>query len=164
MYYYLQLFYENSARCPEVEVALERAKEQVEEIMTMNGELLRHSSQICCNEGDQEPSKITVPKDPCTLFKDAALMPKRTHLYFVDMHDEVKTPEPNDVTLLTQFTVDRMSMFDKMVKAWQGPIIAIIYISDAGTSFLLDWARNNKKEIRKYDVKIHVVYKRTVSG
>ncbi|KRZ24161.1 Glycosyltransferase-like protein LARGE2 [Trichinella pseudospiralis] len=64
----------------------------------------------------------------------------------------------NDVTLLTQLSFDRLVSLNRLLIQWTGPIIAVLYLTDAEAFQLATFMENNFLNIRN-NVIIHVVYK-----
>lgn len=71
------------------------------------------------------------------------------HPYFLTYNHQAE--RQSEITLVTQFTIDRLSSFLKMANAWRGPISAVAYISeyDAYTQF---------RRLSIPNVALHVVY------
>ena len=63
--------------------------------------------------------------------------------------------QPNDVTLLTQLSANRMPSLQRLILSWEGPISAAIYTSDISnvTEFFTNWL----KSVNRQNVQIHLV-------
>ena len=70
---------------------------------------------------------------------------------------------PYDVSMLTQFTVDRVQALEQVVSRWQGPLHALLYADDRDANKLFKvFSASNILSSRK-NIAFHVVYKRRVS-
>ena len=71
--------------------------------------------------------------------------------------------DDTDVSLLTQFTIKRFSIFERLVQAWDGPLHAVFYGNDQDVrDFEILWGKSTMSNSGD-KVIIHVVYTREVS-
>ena len=105
-------------------------------------------------------------RDECRIFRESAKSIRRTHLYFYSTHDDVYSithSDTHDVTLLTQFTLDRFPVFERLIHNWKGPVHAVIYVNDSSVP-LLQRLIDNSTVLKNYqDANFHLVYNKTVS-
>lgn len=123
----------------------------------INGDLLRHTADGNCltTSLHYETPKW---KSACAEFRRETAMLKRTHLYFVG--EGVTSADRFEVSLLTQFTVDRFSVFLRLCEHWKGPIHAVLYAKEADSQELLRLVEQSPALRRRKNLNIHVVYRR----
>uniref|UniRef100_A0A8B9ZJ37 LARGE xylosyl- and glucuronyltransferase 2 n=1 Tax=Anas platyrhynchos TaxID=8839 RepID=A0A8B9ZJ37_ANAPL len=68
--------------------------------------------------------------DPCYDFRRQHLTQHRIHLFFLQ-YEFLALPNPTDVTLVAQLSMDRLQMLEAICKHWAGPISLALYMSDA---------------------------------
>ena len=104
-------------------------------------------------------------RDPCYKFRKASSL-KRTHLYFIggaDLSDH-ENIFANDITLLTQLTMDRFNAFERVVANWNGLVTVVLYLSDAEVLNLIEMIRLSSVLSRRRTIVYHVVYTRPVNS
>jgi hypothetical protein len=69
---------------------------------------------------------------------------------------------PNQVTLVTQLSLDRLALFENLLTHWTGPISATFYASDAELVQLLEYVEQAPHFVARNDLAIHVVFKEGV--
>jgi len=107
---------------------------------------------------------------------------RRTHLYYFgggSFTNSTNPPNPgspdrlggqsdvasNDVTLLTQLSIDRLHMLELVLAAWTGPAIVVLHLTDEQAVGLVAKLEGTilYKAAMEGRVVYHVVYKRLVS-
>lgn len=125
-----------------------------------DGNLLRRELFGCeagkGNSTFQEQLNNLDEEDICYEFRREKILMHRTHLYYLDYN---YTPEPNDVTLVAQLSIDRLQMLESICKHWEGPISLALYISDGEAQRFLDYALNSETLQARRNVGYHIVYK-----
>ncbi|XP_033752458.1 LARGE xylosyl- and glucuronyltransferase 1-like [Pecten maximus] len=94
--------------------------------------------------------------DECYDFSRERVMVHRTHLYYIDYEYE---PVENDVTLVTQLSMDRLQMLETICKHWEGPISLALYISDAEAQQFLRYAQGSEILMKRKNIGYHVVFR-----
>ena len=102
----------------------------------------------------QYMEKIATCQD---VFKNAQNV-YRTHKYFIGT--KYSTSDPYDVTLVTQMTMDRFSVFVTLVEHWKGPISVVVYCTDYEAWQLMEYFKHNKVLRSRKDIAVHAVFKR----
>ncbi len=69
-----------------------------------------------------------------------------------------------DVSMATQFTVDRLYMFERFAQNWKGPIVAVVYATDAEARHLVTGVQQSTTLQKRTNIAYHVVFKKQVSG
>ena len=67
-----------------------------------------------------------------------------------------------DITMVTQFTIQRVLIFEKLVQTWDGPLHAVFYGTDEEVAQFELFYRKSTVFNKVYNVAIHVVYSREV--
>ncbi|XP_041969668.1 LARGE xylosyl- and glucuronyltransferase 2-like [Aricia agestis] len=124
--------------------------------VNFDGNLLREKLHRCSK------TEIVTYKmnysDLCISFRAAQRVKLRTHLYYMDYN--YVNIDSFDVTLVLQLSMDRMQFLERLVKYWDGPLSAAIYLSDCEVtkleSFIQDWSTT--LSARK-NVGYHLVFK-----
>ncbi|XP_049878652.1 xylosyl- and glucuronyltransferase LARGE2-like [Pectinophora gossypiella] len=124
--------------------------------VNMDGNLLRKKLHICW----PSPSTNTTGNnsDLCTSFRAASRARLRTHIYYMEYsyHSE----DSFDVTLVLQLSMDRLQFLERLVKYWEGPLSAAIYLADCEVtkleSFIQDWSSTLSS---RKNVAYHLVFK-----
>lgn len=93
--------------------------------------------------------------DDCTDFRIQRTNTFRTHLYFVEYDYK---PEPNDITLVTQMTMDRLFVFKELSKHWEGPISVSLHLTEIEAYEFLKFIQEPSLKKRK-NIGYHIVYK-----
>lgn len=83
----------------------------------------------------------------------------RTHPFFID-YKSIE-PERNDVTLVTQLSMDRLPMLGPLCEQWNGPMSVALYASDAESQqFLLNLYSAESSTLQTCrGTALHIVYK-----
>ncbi|XP_073204229.1 xylosyl- and glucuronyltransferase LARGE2 isoform X8 [Lepidochelys kempii] len=96
--------------------------------------------------------------DPCYDFRRQHLMLHRIHLFFLQ-YEVLASPDPADVTLVAQLSMDRLQMLEAICKHWAGPISLALYMSDAEAQQFLRYAQGSEVLSNRRNVAYHIVYK-----
>ncbi|XP_074853653.1 xylosyl- and glucuronyltransferase LARGE2 isoform X1 [Carettochelys insculpta] len=96
--------------------------------------------------------------DPCYDFRRQPLMVHRIHLFFLQ-YELSASPDPADVTLVAQLSMDRLQMLEAICKHWAGPISLALYMSDAEAQQFLRYAQGSEVLSSRRNVAYHIVYK-----
>ncbi|XP_030308318.1 LARGE xylosyl- and glucuronyltransferase 2 isoform X2 [Calypte anna] len=96
--------------------------------------------------------------DPCYDFRRQHLTQHRIHLFFVQ-YEFMAFPNPTDVTLVAQLSMDRLQMLEAICRHWAGPISLALYMSDAEAQQFLRYAQASEVLSARRNVAYHVVYK-----
>ncbi|XP_071414529.1 xylosyl- and glucuronyltransferase LARGE2 isoform X1 [Pithys albifrons albifrons] len=96
--------------------------------------------------------------DPCYDFRQQHLTQHRIHLFFLQ-YDFLALPNPTDVTLVAQLSMDRLQMLEAICKHWAGPISLALYMSDAEAQQFLRYAQASEVLSARRNVAYHIVYK-----
>nr|XP_042705144.1 LARGE xylosyl- and glucuronyltransferase 2 isoform X5 [Chrysemys picta bellii] len=97
-------------------------------------------------------------EDPCYDFRRQHLMLHRIHLFFLQ-YEVLASPDPADVTLVAQLSMDRLQMLEAICKHWAGPISLALYMSDAEAQQFLRYAQGSEVLSSRRNVAYHIVYK-----
>ncbi|CAH2055874.1 unnamed protein product, partial [Iphiclides podalirius] len=124
--------------------------------VNLDGELLREKLHRC-----SQPESVTHKmnqSDLCLSFRTAQRVKLRTHLYYMEY---TYTDIDNfDVTLVLQLSMDRLQFLERLVKYWEGPLSAAIYLSDCEVtkfeSFIRDWSGTLSS---RRNIGYHLVFK-----
>ena len=82
----------------------------------------------------------------------------RTHKYFIG--GKYESASPYDVTLITQFTLDRLPVILKLLTDhWNGPLSGTIYCTEYEAWQVLMQFEQHKALLQRGNIGIHVVYK-----
>ena len=143
---------------------LELLKERLEELVHSDGELFRFPNPQHCTLTPSHPPKPTTPEpsDPCAEFRLASSLKRRTHMYYLGNRLQ-GTGGPYDVTMVTQLTLDRWGVLEKIVVNWKGPLSVVLYVSDAEAGGLQDKLSLSAPFANRTNIALHLVYKRPVS-
>ncbi|PKK31730.1 glycosyltransferase-like 1B [Columba livia] len=96
--------------------------------------------------------------DPCYDFRRQHLVQHRVHLFFLQ-YEFLAHPDPTDVTLVAQLSMDRLQMLEAICKHWAGPISLALYMSDAEAQQFLRYAQASEVLSARRNVAYHIVYK-----
>ncbi|KAJ2945231.1 hypothetical protein O0L34_g9302 [Tuta absoluta] len=121
----------------------------------LDGNLLREKLHRCW---PTEQLNITGPNsDMCTSFRAASRVKLRTHLYYTEYlhhrHDNF------DVTVVVQLSMDRLQFFERLVRYWEGPVSAAIYLADCEVSRLESFIREQATLSSRSNIAYHLVFK-----
>ncbi|KAG6459736.1 hypothetical protein O3G_MSEX011570 [Manduca sexta] len=124
--------------------------------VNFDGNLLREKLHRC-SQTEVVTYKMN-HSDLCLSFRAAQRVKLRTHLYYMDY--SYTDIDDFDVTLVLQLSMDRLQFLERLVKHWEGPMSAAIYLSDCEVSkletFIRDWS--DTLSARK-NVAYHLVFK-----
>ncbi|XP_044870836.1 LARGE xylosyl- and glucuronyltransferase 2 isoform X2 [Mauremys mutica] len=127
-----------------------------------DGNLLRRELFGCANlpspPRNQEALEDLDEDDPCYDFRRQHLMLHRIHLFFLQ-YEVLASPDPADVTLVAQLSMDRLQMLEAICKHWAGPISLALYMSDAEAQQFLRYAQGSEVLSSRRNVAYHIVYK-----
>ncbi|KAM9289692.1 xylosyl- and glucuronyltransferase LARGE2 [Cariama cristata] len=96
--------------------------------------------------------------DPCYDFRRQHLTQHRIHLFFLQ-YEFLALPDPTDVTLVAQLSMDRLQMLEAICKHWAGPISLALYMSDAEAQQFLRYAQASEVLSARRNVAYQIVYK-----
>ncbi|NXX98683.1 LARG2 glucuronyltransferase, partial [Centropus bengalensis] len=96
--------------------------------------------------------------DPCYDFRRQHLTQHRVHLFFLQ-YEFLAFPDPTDVTLVAQLSMDRLQMLEAICRHWAGPISLALYMSDAEAQQFLRYAQASEVLSARRNVAYHIVYK-----
>ncbi|XP_053616266.1 xylosyl- and glucuronyltransferase LARGE1-like isoform X2 [Plodia interpunctella] len=106
--------------------------------VNLDGNLLKEKLHRC-NITENLTYKMN-HSDLCISFRAAQRVKLRTHIYYMDY--SYKSIDNFDVTLVLQFSMDRLQFLERLVKYWEGPISAAIYLADCEVSKFESYIRN----------------------
>ncbi|XP_053545281.1 xylosyl- and glucuronyltransferase LARGE2 [Bombina bombina] len=126
-----------------------------------DGSLLRRELIGCPNgepHGGQEAALAQLDEeDPCYDFRREGLSSHRVHLSFLP--HQSPPPDPYDVTLVAQLSMDRLQMLELICRHWEGPMSLALYLSDAEAQQFLRYAQASEVLQSRTNVGYHIVYK-----
>lgn len=137
----------------------------------MDGNVFREKLHKCY--GVEAVTAKFTNSDLCSSFRAAQRAKLRTHLYYMEYN--YAAVDAFDVTLVLQLSMDRLQFLERLVKYWDGPLSAAIYLSDCDItefdSFIRDWSEtlNSRRNIgyhlvfKQRDVHYPVNYLRNVA-
>lgn len=96
----------------------------------------------------------------CRRFDKSAQINYRTHLFLLEY--EYNFRSVYDVTLITQCSADRLTLFEDLCKRWQGAISVALYFTDADTHNFINFVRGSPELKTRRNIAYHVVYKEGV--
>ncbi|CAG9571674.1 unnamed protein product [Danaus chrysippus] len=124
--------------------------------VNFDGNLLREKLHRC-SQNEVVTYKMN-HSDLCLSFRAAQRVKLRTHIYYMDY--SYMNVDSFDVTLVLQLSMDRLQFLERIVKYWEGPLSAAIYLSDCEVtkleSFIRDWS--STLNIRN-NIGYHLVFK-----
>ena len=95
---------------------------------------------------------------PCHKLFQTSSFVFHTHKYFIGQ--KYSSPDQFDVTLVTQLTYDRLSIFFQLLNHWKGPVSATLYCTDYEAWQLTEIFRQAESDLQKRkNIAIHVVLK-----
>ncbi|NP_001089877.1 LARGE xylosyl- and glucuronyltransferase 2-B precursor [Xenopus laevis] len=127
-----------------------------------DGSLLRRELIGCPSEGEQQGGSQAAlsqldEEDPCYDFRRESLASHRVHLSFLP--HLTPTPDPSDVTLVAQLSMDRLQMLELICRHWEGPMSLALYLSDAEAQQFLRYAQASEVLQSRTNIGYHVIYK-----
>ncbi|XP_045453796.1 LARGE xylosyl- and glucuronyltransferase 2-like [Melitaea cinxia] len=124
--------------------------------VNFDGNLLREKLHRC-SQNEVVTYKMN-HSDLCISFRAAQRVKLRTHLYYMDY--SYMNIDGFDVTLVLQLSMDRLQFLERIVKHWDGPLSAAIYLSDCEVtkleSFIRDWSSTLSS---RNNIGYHLVFK-----
>ncbi|XP_023942707.1 xylosyl- and glucuronyltransferase LARGE1 [Bicyclus anynana] len=124
--------------------------------VNFDGNLLREKLHKC-SQSEVVTYKMN-HSDLCLTFRAAQRIKLRTHLYYMDYN--YMDIDNFDVTLVLQLSMDRLQFLERLVKHWEGPLSAAIYLSDCEVtkleSFIRDWSSTLSS---RTNIGYHLVFK-----
>jgi len=126
-------------------------------VANMDSYLFRSFISDCPSKPSSKQPEDQEGKGPCYEFKDAANLTYKVHPHYLDY--AYKSKGDNDVTMVTQLSVDRLHMLDALCKLWTGPLSISLYASDADLVHL-EHLVSSSPILRKYKkLALHIVFK-----
>ncbi|XP_024945273.1 LARGE xylosyl- and glucuronyltransferase 2 isoform X2 [Cephus cinctus] len=122
--------------------------------LELDGNLLRRRLFGC---DETEVTTIYDRSNMCLKFTKAATIRYRTHLFLLEYEHNVYSAV--DVALVTQCSVDRISLLEDLSKYWPGTISVALYLTDAETHSFLDFVHASTELSNRKNIAYHIVYK-----
>lgn len=120
-----------------------------------DGNLLRRKLITCHsfkNDGKTQPTNKS--HDACFMFTDIAKLQHRTHPFFIGRNTSIS----NEITLISQLSMDRLQMLEPLCRYWKGPMSMSVYASDAETVKLSNYIASCECFQQRNDIALHIVY------
>uniref|UniRef100_A0A8C3YTW1 LARGE xylosyl- and glucuronyltransferase 2 n=1 Tax=Catagonus wagneri TaxID=51154 RepID=A0A8C3YTW1_9CETA len=96
-------------------------------------------------------------EDACLEFRRQQLTVHRVHITFLP--HKPPPPQPYDVTLVAQLSMDRLQMLEALCRHWPGPMSLALYLTDAEAQQFLRFVERSAVLSARQDVAYHVVYR-----
>uniref|UniRef100_A0A8C6C823 LARGE xylosyl- and glucuronyltransferase 2 n=1 Tax=Monodon monoceros TaxID=40151 RepID=A0A8C6C823_MONMO len=96
-------------------------------------------------------------EDACFEFRRQQLTVHRVHITFLP--HKPPPPQPHDVTLVAQLSMDRVQMLEALCRHWPGPMSLALYLTDAEAQQFLRFVETSVVLSTRQDVAYHVVYR-----
>ena len=96
--------------------------------------------------------------DPCSDFRQEIEQVYRVHPFYLDY--SYNSNADNDVTLVTQMSMDRLHMLDLISRNWDGPISITLYASDSDMREVLSYISASPVLKDSKKLALHVVSKK----
>ncbi|EHB00272.1 Glycosyltransferase-like protein LARGE2, partial [Heterocephalus glaber] len=96
-------------------------------------------------------------EDTCFEFRQQQLTMHRVHITFLP--HKPPPPQPHDVTLVAQLSMDRLQMLEALCRHWPGPMSLALYLTDAEAQQFLHFVEASPVLSARQDVAYHVVYR-----
>ncbi|XP_076785404.1 xylosyl- and glucuronyltransferase LARGE2 isoform X4 [Arvicanthis niloticus] len=128
-----------------------------------DGKLLRREPFGCPNhfppgaEQLQQALAQLDEEEPCFEFRQQQLTVHRVHITFLSY--QPPPPQPHDVTLVAQLSMDRLQMLEALCRHWPGPMSLALYLTDAEAQQFLHFVDMSPVLSVRKDVAYHVVYR-----
>ncbi|XP_073954338.1 xylosyl- and glucuronyltransferase LARGE1-like isoform X1 [Choristoneura fumiferana] len=124
--------------------------------VNFDGNILREKLHRCYNT--EAVTYKTKNSDLCVSFRAAQRTKLRTHLYYMDY--SYTGIDNFDVTLVLQLSMDRLQFLERLVKHWEGPLSAAIYLSDCDVAELESFIRDFSDTLStRKNIGYHLVFK-----
>ena len=140
----------------------ELVKEHVDNILDSSADLQR-TTFLCGGERtamQHDPDNVNF-REKCATFTSISRQKRRIHLNFLGAAAAVSAGDAFDVSLVTQFTIDRLRNFEQFAGNWEGPIVAVVYATDAESRQLVTIVQHSKVLSKRRNIAYHVVYRRS---
>ncbi|KAJ1075600.1 hypothetical protein K5549_017421, partial [Capra hircus] len=96
-------------------------------------------------------------QDACFEFRQQQLAMHRVHITFLP--HKPPPPQPHDVTLVAQLSMERLQMLEALCRHWPGPMSLALYLTDAEAQQFLRFVETSAVLSARQDVAYHVVYR-----
>nr|XP_005907665.2 PREDICTED: glycosyltransferase-like protein LARGE2 [Bos mutus] len=96
-------------------------------------------------------------QDACFEFRQQQLTVHRVHITFLP--HKPPPPQPHDVTLVAQLSMERLQMLEALCRHWPGPMSLALYLTDAEAQQFLRFVETSAVLSARQDVAYHVVYR-----
>uniref|UniRef100_A0A4X1SET1 LARGE xylosyl- and glucuronyltransferase 2 n=1 Tax=Sus scrofa TaxID=9823 RepID=A0A4X1SET1_PIG len=96
-------------------------------------------------------------EDACFEFRQQQLTVHRVHITFLP--HKPPPPQPYDVTLVAQLSMDRLQMLEALCRHWPGPMSLALYLTDAEAQQFLRFVETSAVLSARQNVAYHVVYR-----
>ncbi|KAF5306335.1 hypothetical protein FQA39_LY09033 [Lamprigera yunnana] len=103
---------------------------------------------------------IVVP-EKCSIVPEAYGKLKKypTLLFIREFYHE---SDQNDVTIVTQMSYDKLSVFELICERWIGPISVAIYVTEEEFPLIIDYIEHSKTLNVRRNIAYHVVFKKGI--
>ena len=132
-------------------------KTMYEGFLQYDGNLLRHKLITC---GSTDPIRKNVglgmSQDACYSFRSVAKLKHRTHPFFLGSNFTADSTD--DVTLVSQLSMDRLQMLEPLCRYWTGPMSVSVYASDVEAIKLVDYVNSYMCFKHRQNIALHIVY------
>ena len=126
-----------------------------------NGNLLQRELLHCGKGKFDKDNKLsaatTTTSSTCVEFKEEANIIHRVHLFYFG--EQFTCRDPQDITLVTQLSWDRVQILDSLLKQWEGPMSISVYTTDYEAWQLSQFLHSSTLLYRRPNVALHLVYK-----
>ena len=107
-------------------------------------------------ESKQTNYDINTTPNPCAAIHQAGVRVYRTHPFFIP---QVETPASDDVTLVTQLSMDRVQMLERIAKHWRSSMSIAIYTMDYELEDVLLFISQCRYLKSRKNISYHVVFR-----
>ncbi|XP_057636840.1 xylosyl- and glucuronyltransferase LARGE2 isoform X1 [Chionomys nivalis] len=128
-----------------------------------DGNLLRRELFGCPSQLPAEAEQLQQAmaqldeEEPCFEFRQQQLTMHRVHITFLPHRPP--PPQPHDVTLVAQLSMDRLQMLEALCRHWPGPMSLALYLTDAEAQQFLHFVETSPVLSARKDVAYHIVYR-----
>ncbi len=157
--HHFKLVHWNSATKLDVKnVYGEYFRNQYSMVSNLDSNLFRSFISDCPSVPSSKQPEDYQGKDPCFEFREASKTVYKVHLFYLDYL--YSADSINDVTLVTQMSMDRLNMLEPLCKHWNGPLSISLYASDSDLN-QLDSLIASSVFLKKFKkLALHIVFKR----
>ena len=127
----------------------------INEFKRMDGSQMRFNNFLCHYRNYTKKMVTITRKNICDFYREELHRVYRLHPYYYGSH--YVSTDKWDVTLLVQFSVDRLNHLDKVLEHWDGPMSIAIYASDEEAWQVNGYLDKVLKE--RTNVAVHMVFK-----